>query len=372
MEKKNIMIYGFVGNYQVKVQSGDDNRDVQDFKVGTIIVATGTYQSQTERWKDAFEKHSNRVMTQNELENLEDTEIPGFNDATIILCVDQRANEFNQGDSVKTYCSNICCKVALKNIEKLLAINPNAHIHVLYRELQFSDLKAETLWRELRRKVSFERYRSIDEILINNNKKHFHIKYNNIGADCEVEYHSDLIILATPEIPSKGTTELAKMLKVPTTKDGFFLEAHVKLRPIDFATDGIFLCGGAHWPKWIDESITQAYGAAGRAAMLMVKGEVETEGITSQVNPEKCIGCGRCAEICPYNAIEMVETIKEMGLYTVSEKKAHIIDAVCKGCGACAAECPLGAIDQKHFSKFQIKKQIDLLTGIDLKACQKE
>jgi len=365
-------IYGFVGNYQVKVQDVNENSNLREFKVGTIIVATGTNQSDTDRWKEAFEEYPERVMTQNELEGLEDTKIPGFKDATIILCVDQRKNELNQGDSVKTYCSNICCKVALKNIEKLLAINPKAHIHVLYRELQFSDLNAETLWRELRRKVSFERYRSIDEIMIRSNKKHFHVQYNNIGAECEVEYNSDLIILATPEIPSKGTVNLAKMLKVPTTKDGFFLEAHVKLRPIDFATSGIFLCGGAHWPKWIDESITQAYGAAGRAAMLMVKGEVETEGITSQVKPEKCIGCGRCAEICPYNAIEMVETIKQMGLYTITEKKAHIIDAVCKGCGACAAECPLGAIDQKHFSKFQIKKQIDLLTGIDLKACQKE
>jgi heterodisulfide reductase subunit A len=155
------------------------------------------------------------------------------------------------------------------------------------------------------------------------------------------------------------------MLKVPTTKDGFFLEAHVKLRPIDFATSGIFLCGGAHWPKWIDESITQAYGAAGRAAMLMVKGEVETEGITSQVDPQKCIGCGRCAEICPYNAIQLIQTTKKMGLYNITEMKANILDAVCVGCGACAAECPVGAIDQKHYSKYQIKKQIDLLIRLE-------
>lgn len=366
-------IRGFVGNYNINTQDVDDESKVDEFKVGTIIVATGTNQAKTERWSEAAKKFPDRIITQKTLEHLKDTEVPGFKDATIVLCVDQRANECNKGENVKTYCSNICCKVALKNIEKLLEINPDANIHVLYRELQYSDLNAEKLWRDLRRKVSFERYRSIDEISILPNDTRFHVKYNNIGANCEVEYDSDLIIMATPEIPAKGTGELAKMLKVPTTKDGFFLEAHVKLRPIDFATEGIFLCGGAHWPKWIDESITQAYGAAGRAAMLMARGEVETEGITSWVNEEKCIGCARCVEVCPYKAIDLVEmTPQKFGIFDVDVKKAKIISAVCKGCGACAAECPVGAIDQKHYSKYQIIKQLDLLTGINLEACQKE
>ncbi|MHA1148027.1 MAG: 4Fe-4S binding protein [Promethearchaeota archaeon] len=365
-------IRGFVGNYQIQTETLKDENDTQEFKVGTIIVATGTSQARTNRWSDISSKFPRRVLTQNEFENINKTDIPRFNEVTIILCVDQRANEFNKGVDVKPYCSNICCKVALKNIEKLIDINPDAHIHVLYRELQFSDLNAETLWRNLRRKVSFERYKSIDDIKITPNNKIFHVKYLNVGASCEIEYDSDLLILATPEIPREDTKDLAMMLKVPTTADGFFLEAHVKLKPVDFATEGIFLCGGAHWPKWIEESIAQAYGAAGRAAMLMVKGEVETEGITSWVNEEKCIGCGRCAEICPYNAIIMQEVSKKIGIFEVTEKKAEIINAVCKGCGACAAECPVSAIDQNHFSKFQIKKQIDLLTGIDLQVCEKQ
>lgn len=362
-----IDINGYVGNYKVKTKNIHDDSDIQEFTVGTIVVATGSKQSETDRWKEVIKKHPERVMTQNELETTKDTDLPIYNDVTIILCVDQRRNEFNNGDGIKTYCSNVCCKIALKNIEKLLSINPDANIHVLYRELQFSDLNAEGLWRESRKKVSFERYQAIEDIKITDKNGSFHVKYKNLGVNCNVEYDSDLLILATPEIPSKGTGELAKMLKVPTTKDGFFLEAHVKLRPVDFATDGIFLCGDAHWPKGIDEAITQAYAAAGRAASLMVKGEVETEGITSYVNEDKCIGCGVCIEICPYNAIEMKSISKKIGLYDVSEKKAHIISALCKGCGACAAECPLGAINQRHFSKFQIRKQIELLPGINLK-----
>lgn len=366
-------IHGYVGNYTIKVESMNNSEDIQDFKVGTIIVATGSRQIQTNRWKELKQKHPNRILTQTELIQTRDVDLPGFNDVTIILCVDQRKNEYNQGEEVKTYCSNICCGVALKNIEKLLSVNPDAHIHVLYRELQFSDLYAETLWRKLRKKVSFERYLSLDEVHIKEENGRFLLNYDIVGANANVDNHSDLIILATPKIPEEGTNDLAKMLKVPTTKDGFFLEAHVKLRPIDFATEGIFLCGGAHWPKWIDESITQAYGAAARASILMVKGEVETEGITSLVDEEKCIGCGKCQEICPYSSIEIIDMEpKQFGIYTVSVKKARIISAMCKGCGTCAAECPVGAIDQRHFSKYQINKQIDLLTGLDLQSYQKE
>ena len=360
-------IQGYVGNYQVKVKNIHDNSKNKIFNVGTIIVATGTKQIKTSRWVDLLERYPKRLLTQTELTGMKDADVPEFKDATIILCVDQRRNEFNRGDNIKTYCSNICCGVALKNIEKLLGINPNAHIHILYREFQFSDLNAENLWRGLRNKVTYERYRSIDDIKISDENNNFHILYKNVGAQTDIEYNTDLLILATPKVPADDTEQLAKLLKVSTNKDGFFLEADAKLRPIDFATEGIFLCGGAHWPKWIGESITQAYGAAGRAAIIMVKGEIETECITSYINEEKCIGCGKCIEICPYNSIELVEIYKEMGLYNTTLRKARIINAGCKGCGACVVECSVGAIDQNYFSKFQISKMIDLLLSLDIK-----
>jgi len=359
-------IQGYVGNYQVKVKNIQDKSKDHLFKVGTIIVATGTKQINTNRWLGLSERYPKRILTQTELTAIKDVDVPRFKDATIILCVDQRKDEFNKGDNIKTYCSNICCGVALKNVEKLLEINPNAHIHILYREFQFSDLNAENLWRRLRKKVTYERYRSIEDIKISDGNDNFHIVYKNIGAQTEIEYNTDLLILATPKVPADGTEQLAKLLKVSINKDGFFLEADAKLRPIDFATEGIFLCGGAHWPKWIGDSIIQAHGAAGRAAIIMVKGEIETECITSYINEEKCIGCGNCSEICPYNAIELVKICKEMGLYTTILRKAHIIKANCKCCGACVVECSVGAIDQYHYSKFQINKMIDLLTDINL------
>ncbi|MFX1328421.1 MAG: FAD-dependent oxidoreductase [Promethearchaeota archaeon] len=359
-------VQGYVGNYEVKVKNIQENSKEQTINVGTIIVATGTKQIKTIKWKDLSERYPKRVLTQTEFTAMNDREIPKFKDATIILCVDQRRDGFNDGEYMKTYCSNICCGVALKNVEKLLNINPNAQIHILYREFQFTDLNAENLCRGLRKNATYERYQSIEDIKISDEKDHFHIIYKNVSAQTDIEYNTDLLILATPNVPFDDTEKLAKLLKVSTNKDGFFLEADAKLRPIDFATDGIFLCGGAHWPKWIGESIIQAYGAAGRSAIIMAKGEIETECITSYINEEKCIGCGKCIEICPYNAIELIESRKKMGLYDVSLRKARIIKALCKGCGACVAECSVGAIDQNHFSKFQISKMIDLLTDIDI------
>ena len=370
LNSKIMDIQGYVGNYQVKIRINQDKSEEQNFKVGTIIVATGTQQIKTNRWQKLSEKYPKRVLTQTELTATKDINVAQFKDATIILCVDQRKNEYNNGANTKTYCSNICCGVALKNVEKLLKINPNAHIHILYREFQFSDLNAENLWRNLRSKFTFERYRSIDDIIVVDNGSNFHISYNNVGTGTDIEFNTDLMVLATPKIPTYGTEQLAKLLKVPTTKDGFFLEAHVKLNPLDFSTVGVFMCGGAHWPKWINESIIQAYGAACRAAILMVKGEIETESTTSYIIEEKCIGCVRCINICTYNAIELHENIKKMGLYTIKLKKAHIIKAMCKGCGACVVECAVGAIDQNHFSRFQIKSMIDLIVGLNSEICE--
>jgi heterodisulfide reductase subunit A len=152
------------------------------------------------------------------------------------------------------------------------------------------------------------------------------------------------------------------MLKVPREQNGFFLEAHVKLRPLDFATEGIFLCGTAHWPKFMNETIVQAKGAAARAAIILSKDYIKVPSVTAHVNENMCIGCGSCHELCPYNAIEMRYVEKQLERGSIWTYQAHVFDAVCKGCGTCASACPIQAINMPHFTNTQILEMVKTLT----------
>jgi len=162
-------------------------------------------------------------------------------------------------------------------------------------------------------------------------------------------------------IPADNLEELAKKLKVPLDKNGFFLEAHVKLRPLDFATDGIFLCGCAQWPKNIQDSISQANGAAGRASRFLSAGEIKTSGLVAEVDQEMCIGCRTCEEACSYNAIEITNVLKEFEEVSLPIKKSSVNSGLCKGCGTCAVNCPVGAISIKHYDFEQINAMIKTL-----------
>jgi len=167
--------------------------------------------------------------------------------------------------------------------------------------------------------------------------------------------HPDNVILTSAIIPREENEELAKILKVPLNEDGFFLEAHVKLRPVDFATDGVFLAGMSHFPKTVEETISQAYAATSRATKLLSKKQLEIEPRVSSVDETKCIGCGLCASLCPSNAIELL--LKDEG------RKAHVISASCKGCGLCGASCPQQAITMQHFRDLEIAAQIKAYGG---------
>jgi heterodisulfide reductase subunit A len=159
-----------------------------------------------------------------------------------------------------------------------------------------------------------------------------------------------MIVLSNAMLPQDGTKELSQMLKLPTTKDGFFLEAHMKLRPVDFATEGIFICGKAHSPKYIEECIAQASAAAARAVTILSKDKLEAEAVVSEVNEDLCSGCCVCIKTCPYSAIEVIDD------------KAKINPALCKGCGSCVTVCPSGAIEQKGFKTNQISAMIHAAT----------
>ncbi|MHA2087104.1 MAG: FAD-dependent oxidoreductase, partial [Promethearchaeota archaeon] len=363
-KNKNIQVFleseiedirGFIGNYDVAVK--DSKKDIHDLVIGTIIVATG---GQEFKPKGIFQYDgkNNHVITQLELEeklkNGAKAWLENIDRVTTILCVNARQKEGI------TYCSNTCCGNAIKNISFLREIKPELEIVVLYRDLQMAKKKYEEYYRERRKDAIFLRYdlENIPEVTPSTNDK-YKIKVFDTNLQDTVEFDTDLLVLSTPIIPADNLEDLAKKLKVPLGKNGFFLEAHVKLRPLDFATDGIFLCGCCGFPKNIQDSIAQANGAAGRASRFLSAKEIKTSGIVAESNSELCIGCGKCVEVCPYNAIELIESTQEFEEVSLVVKKSFIHPALCKGCGTCAATCPSRAIAVKHYDFNQITAMID-------------
>ena len=351
-------VKGFMGNFEIDISN--KKIKTKEIKVGTIIVATGI----NELKPDTSYNYQNdeNIITQLELEQKlrgkDRSWLEKIKSLTMILCVNSRQEEGI------TYCSKICCSNALKNIKIIKELNPNIEIVVIYRDLQMAKKNFEEHYRNIRMDSMFLRY-SLDKppkiSKAENSEFNFKISLFEYNLKEKVGFHSDLVVLNTAMVVPKENEELSKLLKVPIDQNGFFLEAHVKLRPLDFATDGIFLCGSAHWPKDIQESIAQANGAAARALKILGAKEIITSGLVASVIEENCIGCGSCVEVCPFNAIEIIEKERAFEDCTISIKKSHVNSALCKGCGTCGAQCPNSAIIIKHFSFEQINAMIKSL-----------
>ncbi|MFX1315739.1 MAG: FAD-dependent oxidoreductase [Promethearchaeota archaeon] len=365
-ETKNIHLFlqsrieevkGYIGNYEILI--ADSRNEIHNLKIGTIIVATGAQELKPDKSLQ-YNKNNKNILTQLELEKRlkqkDNKWLDKIKRITVILCTNARQNEGI------TYCSNICCSISIKNISILKQLKPDLEIIVLYRDLQMAKKEFEEYYRERRKDAIFLRYslEKIPEIIKLNEKiEKYKIKIFDFNLQEPIEFKTDIIVLATPMIPADNVENLAKMLKVPIDKNGFFLEAHVKLRPLDFATDGIFLCGCAQWPKNIQDSISQANGAAGRASRFLSSKEIKTSGLIAEVDSKKCIGCGKCYEICPYNAIEIIEFERKFEDVDLIFKKSFINSALCKGCGTCAASCPIRAISVKSYDLRQIGAMIE-------------
>jgi heterodisulfide reductase subunit A len=276
-----------------------------------------------------------RVITQREFEERlasDDESVRALRDVVMIQCVESR-------DDDRPYCSRICCSAAVKNALKFKEINPHAAVRVLYRDVRTYGLR-ELRYRDAREQgVLFCRYGADDKPTARVEQGRLRVEVNDEILGRRVAFEPDLLVLSSGVKANPDNKELSQMLKVPLGPDGFFLEAHVKLRPVDFATDGVFVCGLAHYPKDLSEAIAQAKAAAGRAATVLSKETIEAEGKVSAIREERCSGCGACVEVCAYNAIELDEV---KGIAVVNE-------ALCKGCGACAATCRAAAIDLKGF-----------------------
>ena len=343
-------IKGYVGNYDVSVI--DSKNEINELKVGVIIVATGGQELKPKGIFQYNEKNQN-VITELELEKKFQTKDKSWLDnikrVTTILCAGARQKEGI------TYCSNICCASAIKNIDILKELKPDLEVIILYRDFQMAKKEFEEYFYVRRKDAVLLRYdldKQPEIKKISNKPEKYEIKVFDTNLQDIIEFDTDLIVLSPPMIPSDNLEELAKMLKVPLDKNRFFLEAHAKLRPVDFATDGIFLCGCAHWPKHIQESITQANGAAGRASRYLSSEEIRAPGLVAEVNNELCAGCIVCMKLCPYNAISK----NEQGDVIINK-------LLCKGCGVCGASCPENAIIIHHFTKEQILSEIMVLGG---------
>jgi heterodisulfide reductase subunit A len=350
-------IKGYIGNYEIFITNSKD--ESKELKTGAIIVATGGQEMKPEGLFQ-YDGKNKQVMTQLEVEQKLQEEdkswLKKIKRVTFVLCAGARQKEGI------TYCSNVCCGTSIKNINILKNLNPELEIVVLYRDFQMAKKEFEEYYRNRRKDAMFLRYdlENIPKVSkISKSPEKYKVEVFDTNLQDNLDFETDLIILATPMVPADNLKDLAMKLKVPLDRTGFFLEAHVKLRPLDFATDGIFLCGVAQWPKNIQDSISQASGAAGRASRFLSAGEITTSGLVAEVTQSKCIGCGDCEEVCPYNAIELIDTTRDFEEVSIVVKKSSINSALCKGCGTCAATCPVGAIGVKHYDFDQIGAMID-------------
>ena len=341
-------VSGYVGNFTTMIKAGERAKEIRH---GIAIIATGA-----EEYKPAEYLYGkdDRVLTQLELgERIAKGEEKVVNAETLVMiqCVGCRNEERN-------YCSRVCCGHAVKNALKLKERNPRMDIYVLYRDMRTYGF-AEDYYREAAGKdVKFIRYEPEDkpqvEAVEEEGRRVLRVTVADPLLGQKFEIDADLVALAAAVVPSATNPELSRFFKVSLNPDGFFQEAHVKLRPVDFAAEGVFLCGMAQYPKHLSEAISQAYGAAGRAVTVLSKDSVTASGAVSEVKESDCVSCGVCISVCKCGAIAFRDTPQG--------KKAWVNSVLCQGDGLCTAKCPTGAIQLKHFTDEALAAQIDAAT----------
>ena len=338
-------VTGFLGNFQTTIEAAGKEQVIDH---GVAIIATGAEEFKPDQYLYGEDP---RVLTGLELDRkLVENNLPlnEINSAVFIQCVGSRIEE-------RPYCSKVCCTQSVKNALKLKELKPEMNVFILYRDMRTYGLR-EGLYREARDKgVVFIRYDFDKELTVSKDNNDLNVRCTSYVLQREVEIKPDMLVLATAIVPPKENP-MAQLFKVPLNDDGFFVEAHVKLQPIDFSTKGVFVCGLAHSPKPIDEAISQGLGAASRAGTFLSQEKVLGNAIVSRIDPQVCWGCGKCVENCPYNAIELIEL-------EGNKRVSQVQEALCMGCGACAVICPTGAASVFHFDDRQVLTMVDAMLG---------
>ena len=332
-------VEGHIGNFSSQIVAGEQRQQVEH---GVIVVATGAHEHRPTAYHYG---HDRRILTQLELSGRlarQDLQLPEQGTVVMIQCVEQRNDE-------RPYCSRVCCTTAVQNALSLRRRYPDLRIMVLYRDMRTYGFR-EAAYRQAREQgVLFLRWEpDCPPQLSVGGPLRLQVREPSLGKQLELQ--PDLVVLAAPMVPRADRHELSGLLRVPLNADGFFLEAHMKLRPVDFASEGLFLCGTAHAPKFITESIAQATAVAARAAAILARKRMPVGGMIAWVDPDKCISCMTCVHVCPYLA-------PRVG----GNNKAEVQGAVCMGCGSCSAECPAKAITLHHYADRQILGALDAL-----------
>ena len=354
LETELIETGGFRGNFESKLRT--KGGVITEMAHGATIVATG---GQEYRGPEYGLGSDPRILTQVDFESLlanaRASDIPFPTSVVMIQCV---------GPAEK-YCSRTCCTTALVNALRLKELNPNAQVTILYKDMRTFGFK-ERLYTLARQKgILFIRYDDDHKPQISNFKSPISntqypisIKVWEPTLGREMTLTPDMVVLSEPMIPADGAKELCSLLKVPTDLDGWFLEAHVKLRPVDFASEGIFMAGACHYPKFLDETIAQAQAAAARAATILSRDTLTAGGSVAQVNAGQCVGCLTCVRICPYHVPKIQMNLSGVGHIVGA---AYIEPATCHGCGICAGECPAKAIRLVNYADAQIMAKVEVL-----------
>jgi len=335
---------GFKGNFKTGVMAGP-GMAYRQIEHGVAIIATG---GEEYKPKEYLYGEDERVMTQQELEGkFAGGKInPGnTGDVVMIQCVGSRIEE-------RPYCSRLCCTAAIKNALKIKGENPNANVFILYRDIRTYGFLEDYYTKARKAGVIFIRYdlEHLPQVTLEKGALKVEVDDPSLGE--RVIINPQLLVLSSAILPRENE-ELASLMKLQRTQEDFFLEAHMKLRPVDLATEGIFLCGLAHSPKPLDESLSQAAAAVSRACTLLAHDTITVGGMVARVEAEKCAVCLTCVRVCPYD----VPFINE-------ESSAQIDAAKCQGCGSCAAECPGKAIQLQHCEdKEIIAKSMALFKG---------
>jgi heterodisulfide reductase subunit A-like polyferredoxin len=345
---------GSVGAFRTTISMNGTSREVGH---GVVVVATGAVPYTPTEYLYGQDP---RILTQLELEQRLAT--PGAwaaaangkapRTVVMIQCVGSR-------DAAHPYCSRVCCSEAIKNALRLTREAPGTRVYVLYRDIRTYGFRERYYTEARRRGVMFVRYDADRKPEVSANGTSLRVRVFDATLRLPIEIAADLVVLSVGIVPPPGSDRVAQLLKVPRTGEGFFLEAHLKLRPVDFATDGVFLCGLAHSAKAVDETIVQAQAAAARAATVLARDRIELEANISEVVPENCDGCAYCVAPCPFHAITLVEYVRNGSVKKIIE----VDETACKGCGCCQATCPKHGVFVRGFALAQIASQAEAAFG---------